>query len=286
MLIDPLVSVIILHTQSAQYLPTLLSDLRKQSYQYVEIIVVDADKTNSNQVDVLAGQYPEVRFIPYFGEPTFMQMLRSGAKMAKGTYSLVLSIEAQLPRACIELMLQHISAHNGKIKALGLHIFASGYYWRSNPSKTFPWLIRSQKVGPTEATSQDYNGSMANSSAFMVSTNSLSEITGNTSFSSEWGFYFWQQKFCRKNGQKSIAPGISVKTSANMYLGNCSYTENRSEAIAIINTFRLTNPLRYINYLAYFAFYYGTVIRKMFHRTDKERSHVHFSGSHAKRFVS
>lgn len=264
MFIQPLVSVLILHTQSAQYLPTLLSDLRKQSYQHLEIIVVDADKSNSNKVDILAGQYPEVRFIPYFGEPTFIQMLKSGAKMAKGTYSFVLSIEAQLPRACIELMLQHISAQQIPIKALGLHIFAAGNYWRNNPSKTFPWLIRPQKIGPTEATSSESTGAIANSSAFMVPTSSLNEITGNIKFGSEWGFYNWQRKYCAQNGQISIAPGISVKTTANMYFGNYIYAQNRSEAINLINNFSLVNPLRYFNYLAYFAFYYCRMIRNFF----------------------
>ena len=270
MFIQPLVSVIILHTQRAQYLPTLLSDLRKQSYQYVEIIVVDADKTNSNQIDVLAGQYPEVRFIPYFGEPTYMEMLRSGAKMAKGTFSFVLSIEAQLPRACIELMLQHFSTQQNNIKVLGLHIFAAGSYWRRSPSKVFPWLIRSQKVGPTEAASSAFSSAMADSSAFLVLTSSLSEITGNPAFTSEWGFYFWQQKLCCDTGQKSIAPGISVKTVANMNMGKHSFAENKSEALAIINNYKRSNPLRYYNYLAYYGYAFCISICKVFRRSRRE----------------
>ncbi len=281
----PLISVLILHSEQAQSLPNVLADLRKQSYHHNEIIVVDADKANTNQIDVLAGQYPEVRFIPFFGDPSFMRMLEMGAKYVKGKYCLVLNIEGQLPKASIELMVQYMNSQKKAIHILGLHTFSNGIYWRKYPSKYLPWMIFTQRTGPTQATTLLHSEAIADCSVFMVSAQSLQEIVSAKNYKTEWGLYFWQMIYCKNSDQRGIAPGISIKTKSNNYHSSYIYANLFSEAIPLINTYSIVNPLRYINYVVFIIFKYSQLLIRSFKILSNSSVFIHHPKVNLKHFA-
>lgn len=252
---QPLISAIVLYAECSQCLPNILSGLRQQTYQHIEIIVVDADKSNSNRIDVLAGQYPEVRFMPFFGEASFMPMLAAGFKMIKGSYCFVINTEVHLPVTAIETLLHQMLLHQHNIKIIGMHTSASGYYWRKRPSRIMPWIIRTERILPSQSSDSLYSQAIADSSAFMVSAKYLKEISEVRNFTSEWGIYYWQIKHCKPFEHRGIAPGICIKMATNMQKPKYIFAPKPAGAIALIHTMSIFNPLRYCNYILFYIFH-------------------------------
>ncbi len=129
----PLVSVIILNWNGAEYLPTCLSSLYEQTYSQVEIIIVDnASTDNSCQVieefrtqiaNVFTGEYsqphPNLRLIRNKTNEGFCRGNNQGIREAHGEFVLLLNQDVRLDRQFIENLAKIIQSDRTIGIALG-----------------------------------------------------------------------------------------------------------------------------------------------------------------------
>ena len=91
----PLVSVIIVSYNSQSWLEECLDSLAKQSYQPLEIILVD-NHSNDNTVAWITANHPEIQLIRLSITVSLAQAINAGAEAALGTYFLILNPDVRL----------------------------------------------------------------------------------------------------------------------------------------------------------------------------------------------
>jgi len=101
--IEELVSVVIPNWNGAQYLPTCLDSLRRQTYRSLEVIVVDNASADASR-EVLARDYPEVRLIALDENRGFAGAANVGIRAARGEVIALLNNDTEAdPRWAAEL---------------------------------------------------------------------------------------------------------------------------------------------------------------------------------------
>jgi len=71
-MVNPLVSVVVLNWNGARYLPSCVESARHQTYQPIEIIVIDNGSTDDS-VHLLRDNYPEIRLVVHHENLGFAQ---------------------------------------------------------------------------------------------------------------------------------------------------------------------------------------------------------------------
>jgi len=100
----PLVSVVIVSYNSQAWLTACLASLSIQSYQPLEIILVDNQSSDGTGA-WLAANYPAIPLIQLFESVSLAQAINTGVEAAQGTYFLVLNPDVRLePDAVSQLV--------------------------------------------------------------------------------------------------------------------------------------------------------------------------------------
>jgi GT2 family glycosyltransferase len=97
----PLVSVVIPNWNGKKYLGDCIASLRQQTYNNLEIIVVDNASTDGS-VEYLRNNFPEVKVIKHSKNLGFGAANNTGIKAARGKYIMMLNNDTRLEPKCIE----------------------------------------------------------------------------------------------------------------------------------------------------------------------------------------
>ena len=91
---EPLASVIIPNWNGAHLLGSSLCSLRSQSYQKLEVIVVDGGSSDGS-VHLVAERFPEVRLVRLAGNRGFSGNVNAGLRVAQGDVLALLNNDAE-----------------------------------------------------------------------------------------------------------------------------------------------------------------------------------------------
>jgi len=97
----PLVSVVIPNWNGKEYLRDCIASLREQTYNNLEIIVVDNASTDDS-VEYLRKSFPEVKVIKHSKNLGFGAANNTGIRAAQGKYIMMLNNDTRLEPKCIE----------------------------------------------------------------------------------------------------------------------------------------------------------------------------------------
>lgn len=106
--VKPLISVIITTKNSAQTLQPLLKSIKEQTYQNIEVVVVDNPKTSDNTREI-AVKYGTRVFVK---GPERSAQRNFAAKKAQGEYLLILDSDMILTKSVISECVQKIQSNN------------------------------------------------------------------------------------------------------------------------------------------------------------------------------
>lgn len=119
----PLVSVIIVSYNSQSWLEECLDSLAKQTYQPLEIILVD-NHSNDNTVAWITANHPEIQVIQLSITVSLAQAINAGVEVARGTYFLILNPDLRLElNAVAELVQAALSEPNAAALAAKLKLY-------------------------------------------------------------------------------------------------------------------------------------------------------------------
>lgn len=107
---SPLVSVIVPNWNGAHHLPTCLGSLRRQTYPYFEVIVVDNGSTDDSR-DLLARDFPEVRVVALATNRGYAGGVNAGFRVARGEILAVLNNDAEADPAWLAEMVAALHRH-------------------------------------------------------------------------------------------------------------------------------------------------------------------------------
>jgi len=97
----PLVSVVIPNWNGKEYLGPCITSLRNQSYNNLEIIVVD-NASADDSIEFLQKNFPEVKIIKHSKNLGFGAANNAGIRLARGNYIMMLNNDTRLEPNCIE----------------------------------------------------------------------------------------------------------------------------------------------------------------------------------------
>jgi len=117
---DPLVSVVILSWNRKDDIFHTLSELRKQTYPDIEIIVVDNNSTDGT-CEMVEDRFPEVKLIK-LPRNIGIEGYNIGFKNAKGEYIVVLDDDSYLEKDAIEKMISYFR-ENDNLGAIAFNIY-------------------------------------------------------------------------------------------------------------------------------------------------------------------
>jgi len=98
---NSLVSIIILNFNGKKFLKDCFESLKKQTYQYFEIILVDNGSTD-NSVEFIKNNFPEVKIIANKENLGFAQANNQGFKITKGKYFVTLNNDTKTDKKWLE----------------------------------------------------------------------------------------------------------------------------------------------------------------------------------------
>ena len=109
-----MISIIIANYNGVHFLRDCLDSLKSQSYQDIEILVVD-NGSKDESVEFLKEHYPEVKIIQSGENLGFAGANNLGFKKAKGEYILFLNNDTKVDSFCLERLFNRISSKKNEI---------------------------------------------------------------------------------------------------------------------------------------------------------------------------
>ncbi len=106
----PLFSVVIPNWNGAHHLPTCLNALRAQTYPHLEVIVVD-NASQDGSLDLLAGQYPQVRAIALPQNQGFTGACNAGMQAATGDFVALLNNDTEVDPGWVAAVVDAFQRH-------------------------------------------------------------------------------------------------------------------------------------------------------------------------------
>jgi GT2 family glycosyltransferase len=106
----PFFSVVIPNWNGAHHLPTCLDALRAQTYPRVEVIVADNASTDGS-LELLAGQYPEVRVVALPENRGFTGACNAGMEAAQGEFISLLNNDTEVDPGWIAAVADAFNRH-------------------------------------------------------------------------------------------------------------------------------------------------------------------------------
>jgi GT2 family glycosyltransferase len=108
----PLVSVILLSYDRPAYLQEALASLMLQSYEDLEIIVVDNLSPSSAEVSRISSQYPKVKLIRNPTNLGFAGGMNRGLEQATGEFVFLTEDDIVLASDCLERLVEYMQEHS------------------------------------------------------------------------------------------------------------------------------------------------------------------------------
>jgi len=136
MVMQPLVSIVVLNWNGAQYIEKLITSLLKQSYDNYEILFIDNGSTD-NSLDLIQAKFRDnckLRILPLKKNYGFAKGNNIGFKVARGKYVIVLNNDTEVPPNFIEEMVR-IAEADETVGAVGCKV--QGYDGRINGAPVF-----------------------------------------------------------------------------------------------------------------------------------------------------
>jgi len=215
----------------------------------MEILVVDADARNKTDVTDIMGSYPDVTFLPFFGKPSYLEMLRHAIPSIKGGYCLILNIDLDLPKASVELMLNDMR-NTPALKIMTVQLFQQGHFMRGYAPAYFPWIVVPHKAQPSESIIPVLTQGISGEFLYMITTSSLKEMTTDRAFNSEWGLFYWQLKYGAKLNLIGIATNITAKLRGSATPKPTPLPATLKEGFRIIDL-SIMPPYRWLYYIIF-----------------------------------
>lgn len=109
---NPKVSIIVLNWNGEAYLKDCLASLEKQTYQNIELILVD-NASQDNSVALVKEYFPKLKIIISHENLGFGAGNNLGIKAAKGKYIMILNNDTEVDPRCIEELVKVIEKDSG-----------------------------------------------------------------------------------------------------------------------------------------------------------------------------
>nr|MBN1228344.1 glycosyltransferase family 2 protein [Anaerolineae bacterium] len=106
----PLVSIVIPNWNGVEFLPTCLDSLRQQSYDRVEIVVVDNASTDGSP-ELIRSQYREVNLIALEINQGFTGACNAGIEGSSGEIVILLNNDTEADHRWVEVIVDAFSRH-------------------------------------------------------------------------------------------------------------------------------------------------------------------------------
>lgn len=107
---SPLVTVIIPAYNAETYIGESLTSITKQTYQSLEIIVVD-DGSTDNTAEIIKKQFPDVRYVKQSNSGSCASPRNNGLTLATGTYVTFLDADDRMVPGKIEFQATELEAN-------------------------------------------------------------------------------------------------------------------------------------------------------------------------------
>ena len=116
-LASPTVSVVLLSYNRPAYLREALDSLLAQSYENLEITVVDNPSPASAEIARLVGQYPNIKLIRNESNLGYAGGMNRGIESASGRYVCLTEDDIVLEKDCIRRLVEFITKRLGRFVA-------------------------------------------------------------------------------------------------------------------------------------------------------------------------
>ncbi len=191
---NPLVSVIIVNFNEAEYTRQCLTSLQKQSYPNIEIIVVD-NGSNDDSVKVIK-KFPRIKLIQNKSNLGFATPNNQGVKEAKGEYIFLLNNDAYVQKDTIKKVIEYMEK-NSKVGVVQNKILLAEKPELTDSTGSFftktGFLIHEGHAQP-DSTSKKPKEVFSIKGASMFARKSLIEKIGL--FDDNYFAYFEETDFC------------------------------------------------------------------------------------------
>lgn len=105
---NPLVSVVLLSYNRPAYLQEALVSLLNQSYDNIEITIVDNPSPSSDEVARIVGQYPKIKLIRNPTNLGYTGGMNTGIEQASGHYLFLTEDDIVLAEDCIQELVEYL----------------------------------------------------------------------------------------------------------------------------------------------------------------------------------
>lgn len=122
----PLTSIVVASYDRPGYLPRALDSIASQSYQNLEIIVVDNRSRSSEEIAAIVGRYERVKLIRNSENVGFTGAMNRGLAEATGKYVYFTLDDVVLDRDCITRFVEHAEQHELKGLLSGILLTEDG----------------------------------------------------------------------------------------------------------------------------------------------------------------
>jgi len=107
---EPLLSIVIPNWNGLRFLQPCLDSLRRQTYQPLEVIIVDNASSDGSQA-FIAAQYPEVRLIALPQNRGFTGACNAGMEAARGDYLCLLNNDTEVDEGWAAAVMDAFARH-------------------------------------------------------------------------------------------------------------------------------------------------------------------------------
>jgi GT2 family glycosyltransferase len=107
----PLVSVVLLSYNRPELLDRAIRSVLRQTYEHLEVVVVDNRSDRSAEVATVASRYPQVTLIAHEDNRGFTGGMNSGIGASRGDYVYLTEDDIELEPDCLEILLQYLASH-------------------------------------------------------------------------------------------------------------------------------------------------------------------------------
>jgi GT2 family glycosyltransferase len=147
----PLVTVVLLSYARPHYLAETLPTVVEQSYENLEIIVVDNRSRFSDEIAGIVGRYPQVRLISNSENTGFTGGMNLGIRVASGQYIFLTEDDLVLDQDCVAELVRHGLASSGEVLLSGLmYNKVNGLIWSAGGNVSFDPLFKLEVIGQGE----------------------------------------------------------------------------------------------------------------------------------------